>query len=145
MHGEIFYCYSTSWIILDWQLFCLYSNIFWRSKKINHLKVRNKKLLSYLFVVDFDVTDSNSYSLIKLSADLMIDLLNSSWNNSSLLVVVGESQHSECLTCSSLSITHHGTIVSRDNTLHNRSCGNIIHIILSSIMKDVVETELPVV
>ena len=80
------------------------------------------KLLTYLFVVDFDVTDSNSDCLIKLSAYLVIDLLNSSWDNSSLLVVVGKSQHGECLSSAGLSIAHHGPVVSRDNALDNRGC-----------------------
>ena len=92
VHGQILNCYSTSGIVLDWQLLSLDTNIFWRGQKVDHLlnKVRIKKV-TYLFIVDFYVTDSDGDGLVKLVTNLMIHLLNRSWNNTPLLIVVSKS------------------------------------------------------
>ena len=75
----------------------------------------------------------------------MIYLLNSPWDDSSLLIVIGEAEHCESLSCSGLPIAHDCTVVARNNALHNGSSRDIINIILGSIVKDGIELELPVI
>jgi hypothetical protein len=75
----------------------------------------------------------------------VVHLLNSSGNNSSLLVVVGEAQHREGLTSSGLAIAHDGAIVAGDDTLHNGGGRQVIDIILGGVVQNVVKLEFPVV
>jgi hypothetical protein len=65
--------------------------------------------------MDFAVTDSDGYGLVEFLGYLVVDLLDSSWNDTSLLEVISKTKHSERLTSSSLSIGHYGSIVSSDN------------------------------
>ena len=65
--------------------------------------------------MDFAVTDSDCYSLVKFLGNLVINLLDGSRNNTSLLKIVGQTEHSKCLTSSSLPISHDGTIVTSNN------------------------------
>ena len=75
----------------------------------------------------------------------MIQLLDSSGDDSSLLVVVGQAQHRVGLTATSLSVAHHGPVVSLDDALHDLSGCDIVDIVLGSIVENVWELELPVV
>lgn len=70
-------------------------------------------LKTYLLVIDFAVANTDGDSLIKLHANFMEDLLNCSGNHTSLLVVVGQPEHRESFTRSSLAIAHNGPIVTR--------------------------------
>ena len=108
-------------------------------------KVRNLIKLTYSFVINFCVTDSNSDSLIKFTANLMIDLLNSSWNNTSLLVIICKSQHGESLTSTCLTIAHHSTVISSNDTLNDARGSPIIDIILSGVMQNSIELKFPVI
>jgi hypothetical protein len=100
---------------------------------------------TYLFIVDFDVTDPDCDGLIELVTDLVVDLLNSPWNDTPLFIVVGQSEHGKCLSSASLSITHDRAIVSRDDTLNNGGCRKIIDIILRGVVQDIVKLKLPVI
>lgn len=101
--------------------------------------------MTYSFVINFCVTDSNGDSLIKFTADLMIDLLNSSWNNTSLLVIICKSQHGESLTSTSLTIAHDSTVISSNDALNNARGSPVINIILSGVMHNGIELEFPVI
>ena len=108
-------------------------------------KVRNLIKLTYSFVINFCVTDSNGDSLIKFTADLMIYLLNSSWNNTSLLVIICKSQHGESLTCTCLTIAHDSTVISSYDALNDTRGSPVINIILSGVMHNGIEFKLPVI
>ena len=75
----------------------------------------------------------------------MINLLDGSWYQTSLLEVVGQTEHGECLTSSSLPIAQNCTVVSTNDGLDDWNRTYIIDIILSGVMKDVVKLELPVI
>ena len=55
-------------------------------------------LITYLFVVDLYIANSNCNSLIKFHTDFMVHLLNSPGDDTSLLEVVGETKHGERLS-----------------------------------------------
>ena len=74
VHGQVLHCHTTSRIVLYRELFSSNSNIFGRGKEINHF-----------FIINFNITDSDGHCLIKFSRDLMVDLLDSSGDDSSLL------------------------------------------------------------
>ena len=57
-----------------------------------------KDLITYLFVIDFDVTDSYGNRLVKFLPRFMEDLLDCSWDDTSLLVVVCKAKHRICFT-----------------------------------------------
>lgn len=120
VHWQVFDSNSASCVILNWQLFNLHTNIFWRGQKIDHLNKFWEKKITYLFVVDLDVTDPDSYGLIKLVTNLMINLLYSSRNNTPLLIVICQSKHGKCLSSTSLAVTHNSAIVPRHHTLNYR-------------------------
>lgn len=48
---------------------------------------------TYLFIIYFNVTDSNSNSLVEFETSFMEQLLDSSWDDSSLFVVVSQTKH----------------------------------------------------
>jgi hypothetical protein len=98
---------------------------------------------TYLFIVDFDVTDSDLDGLIELLTGLVIQLLDSSWDDSSLLEVVAQPKHRVGLSTSGLAVAHDGAVVPLGHTLHQHICRNIVDIILSSIMKNLREFEFP--
>ena len=68
-------------------------------------------MVTYLFIVNLSITNTNGDSLVKFRANLMIDLLDGTWNNTSLLVIIGQSQHGESLSRSGLAIAHDSSIV----------------------------------
>jgi hypothetical protein len=75
----------------------------------------------------------------------MINLLNSSRNDSSLLIVVREPQHGKSFSSSSLTIAHHGAVVAIHDTLDNGCGRKVVDIILSGIVQNVIKLELPVI
>lgn len=99
--------------------------------------------VTYLLVVDFCIADSDCDSLVELHADLVEHLLDGAWNDTSLLEIVGETQHRECLSRTSLSITHDGAVVPSNNIRHDLCRGQIEYIILRGIEHDLVELEAP--
>lgn len=134
MHGHILNRYSTSHIILNWQLLGLDPNVLWRNQKVDHS-----------LVIDLDVTDSDGDSLIKLAADLVVDLLNSSGNDSSVLIIIGLTKHRESFSSTGLTVAHHSSIVPSNGTIDNVWGSLVINIILCSVMQNGVEFELPVI
>lgn len=48
---------------------------------------------TYLFIINFNVTDSNSNSLVEFETSFMEQLLHSSRNDTSLFVVVSQTKH----------------------------------------------------
>jgi hypothetical protein len=104
-----------------------------------------KDEISYLFIVDLNVTDPNGDGLVELVANLMVDLLNSPGNNASLLIVIGEAEHGEGFSSSRLAIAHDSAIVSGDDALDNGCGRQIVDIVLGSIVEDVVKLKLPVI
>lgn len=99
--------------------------------------------LTYLFIIDFDVTDSDFNKLIKFLAGFMVNLLDCSWNDSALLEVIRQPQHRVGLATASLTVAHDRSIISFNYTLDYLLSRRIINIILSSIMKDLRKFELP--
>ena len=100
--------------------------------------------LTYLFVVDLSITDSYCDCLIELHTDLMINLLHSPRNETSLFEVVGKPQHGERLSRSSLPVAHDGSVVTCYHIRHCLRRCKVIHISLRGIEHDLVEFELPV-
>ena len=100
---------------------------------------------TYFFIVYFDVTDSNSDSLIKFRTNLMINLLYSSGYYASLLVIVCQSQHCVRFTTSCLTIAQNCSIVALNHWLHNTSGRQIINIILGGVMHNMRKLKLPTV
>jgi hypothetical protein len=68
--------------------------------------------IKHQFIVDFKIAHSHSVFLFKLSSYLLEHLGYSSWNDSSVLIVLGASIHGECLTSSCLTIDHYSAIKS---------------------------------
>lgn len=75
----------------------------------------------------------------------MINLLNSSWDNTSLLVVISETKHCECLTSTCLPVAHDSSIVASNYALNDTRSSLVIDIVLSGVMQDGIELEFPVV
>ena len=83
--------------------------------------------------------------MVKLAADLMVDLLNSPGDDSSVLVIVGLTQHCKGLSSTSLTVAHNSSIVPCNSAIDNVRGSLVINIILSGVMQDGVELEFPVV
>ena len=75
----------------------------------------------------------------------MVNLLDGSWDDTSVLVVIGLTQHSEGFTSAGLTVTHHSSVVPSDGTVHNLGGSLVIDIILGGVMQNGVELEFPVV
>ena len=95
--------------------------------------------------MDLAVTDPDCYGLIKFLRNLVVDLLNSSRNDSSLLVIISQTKHCKCFTSSCLTVSHNGAIVTSDDIWDNLSSCQIIDIILSGVLKNFVESESPII
>ena len=136
MHGHVFNCHSASHVVLDGQLLGLDSYVLRWNQQIDHLKRECQEILkiTYPFVIDLNVTDPDGDSLVKLAADLMVDLLNSPRNNSSVLVIVGLTQHGEGLSSTSLAVAHNSSIVPCNGTVDDLGSGLVVDIILGGVM-----------
>jgi hypothetical protein len=118
----IFYYYTPSGVFLD--LECggtLLVGGNWR-KQIKHL-----------LIIDFNIAHSNSYCLVKSSCYFMIYLSDRSWYNASVFIFSAASSHRECLSCTSLPVTHDRAIVSLDNTRDELLRTSLIYFILTII------------
>ena len=62
-------------------------------------------------VVDLDVAHTDGYCLVKARGDFVIDLGDSSWNNTSVFVLSAAARHGKCFASTSLPVTHYGPIV----------------------------------
>ena len=74
--------------------------------------------------MDLAVTDPDCYSLIKFLRNLVVDLLDSSRNDTSLLEVIGQTKHCECFTGSCLTVSHDSAIVASNDSLDVSNVSN---------------------
>ena len=75
--------------------------------------------MGYQFIVDLDIANSDSDGLIKLGCYLVIDLIDGSRNDSSILKVVAAPCHSERFAGTRLTVTQYGPVKSLYNRCHN--------------------------
>lgn len=60
--------------------------------------------MTYHLVVDFDIADSNGDGLVEAVGNLVIDLRDSSGDNTAILVLGAASSHCESLSRTGLSV-----------------------------------------
>ena len=102
-------------------------------------------MVTYGIIVDLNVTDPNLDGLVELLADLVVNLLDSPRNDASLSEVVAEAEHREGLTSTRLTVCHDSAVVASDYVGDDLSRCEVIDVILSGILEDVVEFEFPVI
>lgn len=90
--------------------------------------------IKHHLVVDLDVTHSDSNRLIELGCDLMIHLSDSSWHDTSILVLSAAASHGESLASASLSIAHYSSIVPLNNTGDQLLRACLKHLVLPIII-----------
>ena len=88
-------------------------------------------LITYHLIVDLNIAHPDCDSLIELGSNLMIYLSYSSWHNTSVLVFSATTGHGECLSGTSLTIAHYGTVVTLDHRCHELLCAGLVHLILT--------------
>ena len=98
---------------------------------------------TYLFVVDLNVTDSDGDGLVEFLASLVVQLLDGSWDDASLLEVVGQTKHRVGLATACLPVAHNRAVVALGYALDQLIGGDVVHIILGGIMKNAGEFEFP--
>lgn len=81
--------------------------------------------------------------MLVMRSNFLENLINSSWDHTSVLEIWGWSVHCKSLTCTCLSIAHDGTIVSSSNSLDNVLCTVGKDIFLWWVVHDFVKFELP--
>ena len=104
-----------------------------------------KSVYTYLFIIDFSITNPDCDRLVEFQTNLVKHLLHCPWDDTPLLVIVGKSKHGECLSWTSLSITHDSAVVASNHIGHDLCWGKVKHIILGCIEHNVVERKLPVI
>ncbi len=92
-----------------------------------------RKQIKHLLIIDFNIAHSNSYCLVKSSCYFMIYLSDRSWYNASVFIFSAASSHRECLSCTSLPVTHDRAVVSLDNTRDELLRTSLIYFILTII------------
>ena len=101
------------------------------------------KHVKHELVVDLKVWNSNSKFLVKMVSDLLENLGDCSWDDTSVLVILCATAHSESLACSSLTIDHDCSIETLNNTLDNISCAALKNFFLRWVVKNLIELETP--
>jgi hypothetical protein len=96
-----------------------------------------------LLIVDLEIAYFNRELSVIMRAYFLEDLGDSSGNNSSVFEVSGWPIHSKCLSCPSLSITHHSPIISINHLLNHFLGAVRENVLLWSIMHDPIEFEFP--
>lgn len=87
----------------------------WGSVTTNQTSTSVIDLDNYHFIVYFDIADFDCDSLIEFSCDFMINLCDSSWNNTSVFVFSAAPSHCKCFASTSLTIAHDCAIVPLDD------------------------------
>ena len=76
-------------------------------------------------------------------AYLLENLSYRSWDNSSILIVLGTTAHSKGLASSSLAIDHNSTVEALYYALDNISCTTLKDFFLRRVVKNLIELETP--
>lgn len=131
VHWQAFHSYVPIWIFLNRDIAWLFMS-WHRREQIKHQ-----------LIVDFHIRNSNRDCLLKLRPNLLEHLWNASWNETSVLVILGRSTHCEGLACPCLSIAQNSPIVALDCVGHNVLGTECKNLLLTHVMKNLVELELP--
>lgn len=102
-----------------------------------------RKQIKELFVVNLKIADRNSDLLLWVRANLWETLMDSPWNDSSVLKVRGSSIHGKSFTCSSLPVAHNSPIIAIDDWFDNVLSAVRVNVFLWSVMHYLVEFKLP--
>ncbi len=119
-------------IILNWNSCTL---LFWSWHRWNQVK--------HQLIVDFEIWNSHRVIIIKTTADLLENLWNGTWNQTTIFVVLHTTAHSKSLTSPGLSIHHHSSIESINYRPNDVSCTAIEDVVLAGIMQDLIKFESP--
>jgi hypothetical protein len=90
--------------------------------------------IKHHLVVDLDVTHTDSNRLIELGCDLMIHLSDSSWHDTSVLVLSAAASHGKGLASTGLSIAHYSAIVSLNDTGNQLLSTSLKYLVLPIII-----------
>jgi hypothetical protein len=104
-----------------------------------------RQQISNSFVVDFGVTDTDCYSLIEFHGTQVVNLVDSSWEDTAILENSGWACHRVCLPSTGLAVTKHSTVVAFHNRADHIVSGRLINLILACIVQDPFELKLPAV
>jgi len=98
-----------------------------------------------VFIVNFGVTDSNSDSLVKFSACYGVKLINSSWQDATVLKNGGASCHGVRFACSGLAVAEYGAVKAFGCRLNDFAGGCFVSFILGSVMQYFFKRKFPAV
>ena len=70
-----------------------------------------------MFVVDLKIADLDGEVVVRMPSNLLVHLIDCSWDDASVLVVRRRPVHGEGLACSCLPVAHHGAVVAVGNLL----------------------------
>ena len=115
----------------------------WNSISLLFICGNWRNQIEHKFIVNFKVRDADCIFVIKSASNFLKDVRNCSRNETSVLIVLHASAHSECFSSSSLTINHHSTVKPVYNRANNISCASIEHVFLTRVMKDLVKFKTP--
>jgi hypothetical protein len=99
--------------------------------------------VKHKLVIDLNIWHSHCNLLIESATNLLEDLSDSSRDQTSILIILSRPRHGKGLSSTSLSIAHHSTVISFNHSLYNISRTIVKHLLLTCIMKYLIEFELP--
>ena len=97
-----------------------------------------------MLVVDLKIADLDGEVVVGMPTNLLVHLVDCSWDDASVLVVRRRPVHRERLACSGLPVAHHGAVVAIGHLLDGLEGAVVEDILLGRVVHDLVELELPV-
>lgn len=102
-----------------------------------------REQVEHHLVVDLNIVHADGNRLVEPRADLVIDLRNSPWGDTAVLVLGTASCHGEGLPSTSLTITKDCSVISLDHTRDELLGRGLVNFILRGIVEDLLELKFP--
>lgn len=102
-----------------------------------------RKHVEHQFIVDLDKRNFDRDLVIETAANLREDLVDSAWNQSSVLVVGSGATHGEGFASTGLTVAENGAVEAIDDFVDGLLSTVLKDLFLGSVMHDLVEFECP--
>ena len=99
--------------------------------------------IKHELIVYLKVRDAHRVLVVEAATNLLEDMRYGSRNQTSVLIVLHASAHSESLSSTSLSINHDSPVEPVDHRIHDVFRALVEHILLTGVMKELIEFKTP--
>ena len=103
--------------------------------------IRNE--VEHELIVDFKVGDTDGVLVVESAPDLLENMSDGSWDETSILVVLHAPTHGKGLSSTSLSVDHDRAVETINNWFYYVSRTGIEYVLLGRVMKKFIEFEAP--